>query len=115
MGETGVRRSHFRSGQPLGDDDRDQAEQREQYQVHSHEQWLSSRREGRSGGRPHDEQRMRGMIAVGAIISGANPILYGGPRGARDSRALPAGAFARAGQSDIWQSRLGRRRTGDDA
>jgi len=41
---------------------------------------------------------MRGMIAVGAIISGANPIPPAeGPR-AGAKCAPPAGTFARAGQ-----------------
>jgi len=44
------------------------------------------------------QKRMRGMIAVGAIISGANPIPPAeGPR-AGAKRAPPAGTFARAGQ-----------------
>jgi hypothetical protein len=37
------------------------------------------------------------QIADGAIVSGANPILGSRAAGARDCRALPAGAFARAG------------------
>jgi hypothetical protein len=44
------------------------------------------------------KKEMRGMIAVGAIISGANPIPPAeGPR-AGAKRAPPAGTFARAGQ-----------------